>query len=48
MRYADLSKSFIRQIILEAENKNYKSQVYKSGSNIKIQGILSGLIRKYN
>ena len=35
-------------IILKAENKNYKSQVYESGSNIKIQGILSGLIRKYN
>ena len=34
--------------VLEAENKNYKSQVYKSGSNIKIQGILSGLIRRYN
>ena len=37
-----------KEIILEAENKNYKSQVYKSGSNIKIQGILSGLIRRYN
>ncbi|MFL2812293.1 MAG: transcriptional repressor LexA [Paracoccaceae bacterium] len=36
------------KIILKAENKNYKSQVYESGSNIKIQGILSGLIRKYN
>ncbi len=36
------------EVILEAENKNYKSQVYKSGSNIKIQGILSGLIRRYN
>ena len=37
-----------KEVILEAENKNYKSQVYKSGSNIKIQGILSGLIRRYN
>ena len=37
-----------KEVVLEAENKNYKSQVYKSGSNIKIQGILSGLIRKYN
>ena len=37
-----------KEIVLEAENKNYKSQVYKSGSNIKIQGILSGLIRRYN
>ena len=36
------------KIILKAENKNYNSQVYESGSNIKIQGILSGLIRKYN
>ena len=36
------------KIILKAENKNYKSQVYEPGSNIKIQGILSGLIRKYN
>ena len=36
------------KIILKAENKNYKSQVYEAGSNIKIQGILSGLIRKYN
>ena len=36
------------KVVLEAENKNYKSQVYKSGSNIKIQGILSGLIRRYN
>ena len=36
------------EVVLEAENKNYKSQVYKSGSNIKIQGILSGLIRRYN
>ena len=36
------------KITLKAENKNYKSQVYESGSNIKIQGILSGLIRKYN
>ena len=36
------------EVVLEAENKNYKSQVYKSGSNIKIQGILSGLIRIYN
>ena len=36
------------KIILKAENKNYKSQVYESGSNIKIQGILSGLIRKYD
>ena len=37
-----------KEVVLEAENKNYKSQVYKSGSNIKIQGILSGLIRRYN
>ena len=36
------------KITLKAENKNYKSQVYEPGSNIKIQGILSGLIRKYN
>ncbi len=36
------------KIVLKAENNNYKSQIYKSGSNIKIQGILSGLIRKYN
>ncbi len=37
-----------KEVVLEAENKNYKSQVYKSGSSIKIQGILSGLIRRYN
>ena len=37
-----------KEVVLEAENKNYKSQIYKSGSNIKIQGILSGLIRRYN
>ena len=37
-----------KEVVLEAENKNYKTQVYKSGSNIKIQGILSGLIRRYN
>jgi len=37
-----------KEVVLEAENKNYKSQVYKSGSNIKIQGILSGLIRRYD
>ena len=36
------------QIILESANENYKPQIYDSGSNIKIQGILSGLIRKYN
>ncbi len=37
-----------QKIILKPENKNYKSQVYESEANIKIQGILSGLIRKYN
>ena len=37
-----------QKIILKAENKKHKSQVYESGSNLKIQGILSGLIRKYN
>ena len=36
------------QIILESANANYKPQIYDYGSNIKIQGILSGLIRKYN
>ena len=41
-------KRFGSKIILKAENKNYKPQIYESGSNIKIQGILSGLIRKYN
>ena len=29
-----------KEVVLEAENKNYKSQVYKSGSNIKIQGYI--------
>ena len=36
-----------QKIILKPENKNYKSQIYEYGSNLKIQGILSGLIRKY-
>ena len=48
LRFASDALKEDKEVVLEAENKNYKSQVYKSGSNIKIQGILSGLIRKYN
>ena len=34
-------------IILESENKKYGPQIYKKGTEIRIQGILSGIIRKY-
>ena len=37
-----------QKIILSPENKTHKPQIYESETNIKIQGILSGLIRKYN
>ncbi len=36
------------KIILEAENKKYPPQVYDSDTQVRIQGILSGIIRKYN
>ena len=35
------------KIILEPENKNYSPQVYEKGAQVRIQGILSGIIRKY-
>ena len=37
-----------KKIILKPENKNYVPQSYELGSNLRIQGILSGLIRKYH
>ena len=37
-----------QKIILSPENKTHEPQIYESETNIKIQGILSGLIRKYN
>ena len=36
------------KIILEAENKKYPPQVYDSDTQVRIQGVLSGIIRKYN
>ncbi len=36
------------KIILEAENKKYPPQVYNSDTQVRIQGVLSGIIRKYN
>ena len=35
-------------IILEAENENYPPQIYKKNAQVRIQGVLSGIIRKYN
>ena len=36
------------KIILEAKNKKYPPQVYDSDTQVRIQGVLSGIIRKYN
>ncbi len=35
------------KIILEPENRNYSPQVYEKGTQVRIQGILSGIMRKY-
>ena len=48
MKFQDISGSFLKEIILEAENKNYPPQVYESDTQVRIQGVLSGIIRKYN
>ena len=36
------------KIILEAKNKKYPPQVYDRDTQVRIQGVLSGIIRKYN
>ena len=35
------------KVILESENKDYPPQVYEKDTKVRIQGILSGIIRKY-